>query len=296
MTLRAIDSSEIAREFGIAHIGSSIEVRLVTTLDRPRHGAVAFCVDDESPMLLKWDGVSGVLIAREATRVPASCVHLVAENPRAFFGGVLEKYFEHKIVPRISPHAAISETAVIGQRVSIAEFAVIDADVVIGDDSVIGPGVHIHRGGRVGTQVSIGANSVIGSVGFGLEQDDNGEWVRIPHVGNVVIEDQVEIGACVVIARGTIHETRIRRNAKIDDLVFIAHNVEIGENAVVIANAEISGSVKVGRNAWIGPSATVINQVSVGDDALVGIGAVVTRDVPVSVIVAGNPARVLRSR
>jgi UDP-3-O-[3-hydroxymyristoyl] glucosamine N-acyltransferase len=108
--------------------------------------------------------------------------------------------------------------------------------------------------------------------------------------------NNIEVGALTCICRGTIDDTLIGDNVKIDDHVFIAHNVQIGENSVVIAGAEVSGSVKIGKNSWIGPQSTIINGVEIGESSMVGIGAVVTKPVTNNVIVAGNPAKVLRRK
>ena len=121
--------------------------------------------------------------------------------------------------------------------------------------------------------------------------DDEGHPVRLGHMGGVVIGSDVEIGSHVSIAQGTIEPTVISDHAKIDDCVFIAHNVHVGKSSFVIAGAEISGSVTIGERVWISPEVTVINKVSIGDDALVGIGAVVVRDVEENTVVAGVPAK-----
>jgi UDP-3-O-[3-hydroxymyristoyl] glucosamine N-acyltransferase len=113
----------------------------------------------------------------------------------------------------------------------------------------------------------------------------------IPHIGNVVIEEGVEIGNCTCIDKAVLGSTILRKNCKIDNLVHIAHGVEIGENALIIAHAMVAGSVHVGKNSWIAPGALIINQVSVGENTTVGLGAVVIKDVADNQTVVGNPAR-----
>lgn len=144
--------------------------------------------------------------------------------------------------------------------------------------------------------VTVGALSVLGEQGFGLEPDSTGRYLRIPHVGGVQIGDDVEIGALVAIARGTVDDTVIDDGVRIDDKVFIAHNAHIGKNTLVIAQAEISGSVHIGDGCTIGPGAVIREHVTIGDGTLIGLGAVVVKDVPAHVVVAGNPARILRDR
>ena len=135
----------------------------------------------------------------------------------------------------------------------------------------------------------------IGTQGFGFERDEHGVPVRIPHLGEVRLGLDVEIGACTVIARGTIGDTIIGDHVKLDDHVFVAHNVEIGESTLVVAGAVICGSVKIGKRCWIGANSTIKEHVKIGDDAFVGMGAVVLDDVAENAVVVGNPARFLRN-
>lgn len=168
--------------------------------------------------------------------------------------------------------AYISRDAEIGARTSIAPFVYIGPNVRIGADCVIGPGV------------------CIGQPGFGYEQVD-GRQVYRPHTGGVVVEDDVHIGANTCIDQGRHRPTRIGRGTRIDNLVHIAHNVEIGEDCLIIALAEISGSCVIGDRAVISPAASIRDWRNVGANARVGIGSVVVKDVPAGETWAGVPAR-----
>jgi UDP-3-O-[3-hydroxymyristoyl] glucosamine N-acyltransferase len=139
--------------------------------------------------------------------------------------------------------------------------------------------------------VIIHAGTVIGADGFGYERNDGGELEKFPHLGHVVLEDNVEVGSNTCIDRGTLGDTIIREGAKIDNLVHIAHNVVVGRHAVVIAHAMIGGSTRIGDYAWVAPCACVRDVVSIGDRAMIGLGAVVVRDVPDGATVMGIPAR-----
>jgi UDP-3-O-[3-hydroxymyristoyl] glucosamine N-acyltransferase len=212
-------------------------------------------------------------------------------NPRLGYALVVQEFFDEQAERSVAPTAVIADTAEIGEHVHVGHFTVIEDGVVVGDGTYVDSHVVLKAGTRVGRHCSIGSHTAIGGEGFGFEVTDDGKPIRIGHLGGVVIGDHVEIGQHVAIAQGTIHPTRIDDHVKIDDCVFLAHNVEVGEAAFVIAGAEISGSVVIGKRAWISPEATVIQKVRIGDDALVGIGAVVVKDVDPNTVVAGVPAK-----
>ena len=142
--------------------------------------------------------------------------------------------------------------------------------------------------------VSIGANCVIGGTGFGYEKDEDGNWVLIPHIGNVILHENVEIGNCTTIDRAVLGSTEIKSHTKIDNLVHIAHNVEIGENTFVIANAMVGGSTKIGDNTWIAHSVSLMNGISIGKDVTIGMSSLVTKAIPDGETYAGSPAKPLK--
>jgi UDP-3-O-[3-hydroxymyristoyl] glucosamine N-acyltransferase len=133
-----------------------------------------------------------------------------------------------------------------------------------------------------------------GPVGFGYSRNEKGELEKFPHLGGVVIEDDVDIGSNTSIDRGTLGNTLIRQGAKIDNLVHIAHNVVVGKHAAVIAHAMIGGSTVIGDYGWVAPSAALMNGIAIGTYATVGLGAVVTKDIPADETWAGIPARPLK--
>jgi UDP-3-O-[3-hydroxymyristoyl] glucosamine N-acyltransferase len=238
---------------------------------------------------------AGIIILDEKTQVPdaISATLIRVSQPRLAFIRALTACFAIRPKPGIHPLAAIDPDAKIGKDVHIGPFAVI-GKCIIGDGSVIHGHVFLYDGIEIGENVVVNAGTVIGTDGYGYQRNADGVLEKFPHVGKVVIENDVEIGANACIDRGTIGETRICEGAKIDNLVHIAHNVRIGKHAAVIAQSGISGSVQVGDQAWIAPSSVVINGVSVGAKATVGIGAVVNANVPDGETWAGIPARPLR--
>ena len=169
--------------------------------------------------------------------------------------------------------------------------AIIEQGAQIGKECYIGPYVVIHSCAIIGNGVSINAGSVIGNRGFGFVKDENGDLLRFPQIGVVIIKDGVEIGSNTTIDRGALSNTTIGRNSKINNLVHIAHNVHIGENVVVTAHVNISGSVCVGDNVWIGPGTTIRDHVVIGANAYIGIGSNVTKDIPMNQVWYGNPAK-----
>ena len=145
-----------------------------------------------------------------------------------------------------------------------------------------------------GKNVKIGENCSLGGDGFGYEKDENDNWIKFPHFGNIILEDNVEISNNVCIDRGVLGNTIIKKGTKIDNLVHIAHNVIVGAKTLIIAKSMIGGSVTIGDNCWIGPSSSIINGVKIGNNVLVGIGSNILKNVPDNMVVAGNPAKVIR--
>ena len=180
--------------------------------------------------------------------------------------------------------------------------AKIDQDVAIGAHCYIGPGVSIASGTVIMPNVSIygkvtiGHNcyikpgAVIGGSGFGFEYDEDGIPLQFPHTGEIIIGDNVYIGANATIDRATLDATIIEDNVKIDNLVHIAHNCIVGKNTLMTGCSTISGGVKVGENCWIAPNSTVYQQLKIGANSRIGMGAVVLRSVKPGVTVFGNPA------
>ncbi len=212
--------------------------------------------------------------------------------PRLDFARIVQKSFTPPLPSGIHQSAIIDPAARIHPNVYIGPFTYV-GKCFIDEGSVIYGHVHIYGNTRIGRNVIIHAGTVIGADGFGYAKSDDGTWTKFPHLGGVVIEDHVEIGANACIDRGALSDTVVRQGAKLDNLVHIAHNVVIGRNAMVIANAMIAGSTQVGDNAWIAPSAALIEKISIGENAKVGIGAVVIRDVKGGQTVMGEPARTI---
>ena len=180
----------------------------------------------------------------------------------------------------VSSGATVGSGVVLGSRAQIHTGVSIGPEVEVGEDSVIYPNVSVYAGARIGKRVVIHSGAVIGSDGFGYRRSGDGRHRKIPQVGTVEIEDDVEIGAGTTIDRATLGTTVIRRGTKIDNLVQIAHNCEIGEDCCVIAQAGVAGSSRVGDSTMIGAQAGISDHVTVGNGVRVGAQSGVADDLP----------------
>lgn len=268
---------------------------------------ISFNDQNQDPTALMWvnqknaQRVEGLLAGTiicpdEKVDFPPHCNFIIVEKPRAYFSRVLNAFFVEKEKIQISERAFIDPSAQIGQDVSIGENVVIERNCKIGDHTRIGHNTVVKANTMIGDHVVIGSNNTIGGVGFGYERDEDGTFIQIPHIGNVVIEDYVEIGNNTCIDRAVLGSTLLKTHCKIDNLVHIAHGVVIGKNALVIANAMVAGSTKIGENVWIAPSASILNKREVGDNAFVGMAALVLKNVEPGDVVAGVPAKSIKKK
>jgi UDP-3-O-[3-hydroxymyristoyl] glucosamine N-acyltransferase len=191
----------------------------------------------------------------------------------------------------IGAFAFIGENVAIGKNVKIHPQAYVGDRVRVGDNSVIYPGVRIYQDCVIGKNVMIHAGTVIGGDGFGFAPQADGSFKKIPQMGNVVIEDYVEIGSNATIDRATIGSTLIRKGAKLDNLIQVAHNVEIGPNTVIAAQAGVSGSTKLGSNVMVGGQAGIVGHIQIADGSKINAQSGVTKSLkkPNSTV-TGSPA------
>jgi UDP-3-O-[3-hydroxymyristoyl] glucosamine N-acyltransferase len=219
--------------------------------------------------------------------------YLFAKNPRWAFLKTISQFFAPPVNYSIHPSSIIDASVSLPNQISIGANVVIEENCILGNQCIIGANTVLKARTILKDNVTIGCNCTIGNYGFGYEKDETGNYISIPHLGNVILEKDVEIGNNTCIDRGVVGATLLKQNCKIDNLVHIAHGVVVGANSLVIANAMIGGSTIIGDNVWVAPSSTLINKISIGNNAVIGIGAVVLKPVGDGEIVVGNPAKKL---
>lgn len=276
--------SELAADLGLAWFGKDLEILHIRSIDVADAGSL--CFTKTYPPAGMANAVA--LIAPPSTE-PGNGAVIEASNPRLTFAkalNVLDRspgFLGPVEPPRVGIGAMVSPTAVLGNG------------VVVGARSIIGHHVVIAEGVKIGDDCVIKSNTVIGEAGFGFERDELGVPIRIPHLGSVIIGNRVEIGSLNTVCRATLGNTVIEDDVKTDDHVHIAHNCRVRRGALLTACVELSGGVDIGEFSWIGPNTSIIQKAAIGAHAFVGIGSNITKPVPESTVVAGNPARILRS-
>lgn len=274
-----INAVDIAKFLNLHLIGKDIEIIEVSSLNESKLNSVSFI---NKANFEENRNTETLYIIPNEKQIDSNskASYIKSDNPRLAFAKVTEKFFNtYKQNNFIASTAQISKTAQISDNVSIGHFCVIGDNVTIGHNTILNNNVVIFSNTKIGNSCYIKSGTIIGEDGFGFDFEKDKTPVRIPHLGRVVIGNNVEIGAKCTIARGTLSNTIIDSDVKIDDQVHIAHNCQIGDKTVITACAEISGSVKIGKRCWIGPNASIIQKVTIGDDVIIGIGAVVTKDI-----------------
>lgn len=255
-------------------------------------GAFSFCQNPEAmtPAVASSEA-AGLLVTPQAGLAYKSGgpTLIFVRNPRLSFVKVLAA-FVRPPPDGIHPTAVIDDSAKVDASASIGPNVVIGSGCSVGPRTVFHAGVVLYPNSRVGARVILHAGVIIGGDGLGFERDEEG-WRKFPHIGGVVIEDDVEIGANSCVDRGALEDTIIERGAKLDNLVHVAHNCRVGAHAVLTAQVMLAGSVTVGSNAWLSPGARVLNKIKIGAGATIGMGANVMGDVAPGTTVVAPAAR-----
>ena len=291
---------------------ASVQVESFGKIEEATANQLAFLANPKYEEFL-YSTRAGIVIVNDAQELkqPVSATLIRVPDAYSAFASLLEKYQEmaDQEMTGIQQPSYVSATAKLGEKVFVAAFAYIGDNVSIGnnvkifphvflgnnvkvgDNSILHAGVKIYHGCIIGSNVIVHAGTVIGSDGFGFAPQPDGSFKKIPQIGNVVVEDQVEIGANATIDRGTIGSTLIKKGAKLDNLIQIAHNVEVGNSSVIAAQAGVSGSSKIGNGVMIGGQAGIVGHISIADGSKINAQSGVTKSIKTNdTAVTGSPA------
>lgn len=287
----------------------TIDIRGVAGLKEAQSGDLSFLANPRYGAAMAETRASAVIVSRD-WKGACTCTLVRVENADKAFAQVAVMLAPPplKIEPGIHPTAVIAKDVVLGERVTIGPWCVLESGVTVGTGTCLHAGCYLGHGTKVGAdclfyphvstreytligdRVIIHNGAVIGSDGFGYTHE-NGQWKKIPQIGHVEIGNDVEIGANVTIDRARFGKTVIGNGVKLDNLIQIAHNVRVGENTVMAAQVGIAGSSIVGKHVQMGGQAGVVGHIEIGDGAVVGGQACVTKDVEPGTFVSGYPAR-----
>ncbi len=192
--------------------------------------------------------------------------------------------------PYIGAFSYIGENVKLGNNVKVYPNSYIGDNVVIGNDTTIYSGVKVYSETIIGNSCNIHSNSVIGSDGFGFAPNSTNEYSKIPQIGNVIIEDYVDIGSGTTVDRATLGSTIIRKGVKLDNQIQVAHNVEIGENTVIAAQSGIAGTTKIGKNCMIGGQVGFVGHITIGDDVKIAAQSGISSSIASGLTIQGSPA------
>jgi len=296
-----IKLSELAVKLGISYRGKDCEISGIGTLRDAKEDELSFL---DNPKYLKDLGqtkAAAVLVSKKyENAVPKGCIALVDDEPYLKLA-LVSKFFAPDVMKKegkepklgkdcnIGTNVAFGKDVVIGDRVTIMPGCFIGDDVTIGDDTTIYPNVTIYHQCKVGSRCIIHAGTVIGSDGYGFAHTKDGKHIKLYQLGNVVIEDDVEIGSNCSIDRGALKSTLIKEGVKIDNLVHIAHNCEIGEYSLITGQVGLSGSTKLGRNVVMGGQSGTAGHLEIGPFATIAARGGVTKSIPGNRVYAGFP-------
>ena len=288
-----------------------IKVSYVSKIEEGKKGTISFLANPKYTSYI-YDTQASIVIINKNLELEreTSATLIKVEDAYSAFAHLLEVY--NKITQNksgISKNAYIAETAKVGNDVYVGEFAVISENaeignnvkvyprvyigdnVKIGDNTIIYPGVNIYSDNIIGQNCILHAGAVLGSDGFGFAPQAEGFYKKIAQIGNVILEDDVEIGANTTIDRATMGSTLIRKGVKLDNLIQVAHNVEIGENTVISAQTGISGTTKIGKNCLIGGQVGIVNHLTIADEVKIAAQSGVGKNIlKKGEVVQGSPA------
>jgi len=287
-----------------------VKISKLSKIEEGEPGSLTFLSHPKYVDYLKSTKASAVIISEGITNEkPANTTLITVKDSRQAFTILLEAYHKQQFAKTgIEEFAVVSKLAKLGDKVYVGSHSYIGDNVTIGngvyifpnvyigDNSKIGdgcliyPGVKIYRDSVIGKQCTFHSGVVIGSDGFGFVPNEENNYRKMPQVGNVIIEDHVEVGSNTTIDRATMGSTIIRKGVKLDNLIQIGHNVEIGENTVMAAQSGVAGSTKIGKNCMIGGQVGIVGHITIGNGVKIAAQSGIGNDLPDNAIVQGSPA------
>lgn len=286
------------------------KVNTLSKIEEGKAGSLSFLANPKYTQYI-YSTSASVVIVNESFEAENEIGSTLIRVPDAYsaFAKLLEYYNKIKHNKSgISSLSFVAGTAKIGEHVYIGEYSYVGTDVEIGknakiypqvfigdhvkigENTIVMPGVKIYADNVIGRNCTIHGGVIIGGDGFGFAPQDDKQYRKVAQIGNVVIEDDVEIGAGTTIDRATLGSTIIRKGAKLDNLIQVAHNVEVGENTVIAAQTGISGSTKIGKNCMIAGQVGIIGHITIGDDVKIGAQSGISQNIKDGSIIIGSPA------
>ncbi|MBL7964581.1 MAG: UDP-3-O-(3-hydroxymyristoyl)glucosamine N-acyltransferase [Flavobacteriales bacterium] len=291
---------------------AQVLVHDISKIEEGRLGTLTFLANPKYNEHIYRTGASVALVEQgfQPNRpIPKSLTLIRVQDPRAAFAKLLDMHNAHQYEKKgieqpsyVSPKATVGKGCYIGAFCYIADGAVLEDGVklfpncFVGEQARIGTGTRLHAGVKVYQRSVIGArclvhsNTVIGADGFGFTINAKGEQEKIPQIGNVVIEEDVEIGANCTIDRATLGSTIIRKGVKLDNLIQVGHNAEIGAHTVVVSQTGIAGSSRIGSHCMIGGQVGIAGHLTVGDRVKIAAQSGIGSNIPDDAVVQGSPA------
>jgi UDP-3-O-[3-hydroxymyristoyl] glucosamine N-acyltransferase len=303
-------AKDIAQLIGGRVVGNeNAEVNTFSKIEEATENSLCFFANEKYAPYLEKTKASVILVSNEFNyAVPSTTTLIHCSSPYEATAKLLE-YYQTKINQTgIEPQSIVHTSAKIGTNVYIGSFAYLSENVSLGEKSKIFPhvyvgknvtigknvilhsGVKVYEGCVIGDNCILHSGVVIGSDGFGFAPTADGSFSKIPQVGNVILEENVEIGANTVVDRATMGSTLIQSGAKLDNLIQIAHNVVIGKNTVIAAQTGISGSTKIGNQVMIGGQVGIVGHIHIGDKSKINAQSGVSKSLDEGSAVTGSPA------
>jgi UDP-3-O-[3-hydroxymyristoyl] glucosamine N-acyltransferase len=308
MKIRLKDAADFVG--GVVNGNPELEISNIAKIEDAKEGDITFLYLPAYQKYLNTTKASAVLISPEFEKTRTDISYIEVKNPNVAIQKFIITFLKPSFVLKgIDPSSSVDPSAVLGKNVGIGKNVVIAAGCTIGDNSMIYhntvimenvkignecliyPNVSIREKCVLGNNVIIHSNTVVGSDGFGYIPNAKGEYEKVPQIGNVILEDDVELGSNVSVDRAAFGSTILKKGVKIDNLVQIAHNVLIGEHTAVAAQAGISGSTKIGKNCMIAGQAGFVGHIEIADQTIIGAQSGVSKSITKPGKYRGAPAQ-----